>query len=311
MTAPLSRAEIARPDTWISAIAAFLKPEDAAEDDGAELRFGSLCLSADGKWYRWSASKGGKGALSLIAHLRGCSELEAAVWARQWLSEHPGDGEALDSISDHDKAARRTANLERILTESVEDTSDTAAEAYLRSRGLEPPFPSSVRFLPDSRIGEHGTVFLLTDAADEVVGAQVVNIDPLGRKSTVAPVKQTFTGKPEPQAALRLTCGEPAEGAADLVVVEGLENALACWKAGVGRHIIGVPGSVGSRRWSCRRALTSSSFGTAKTRRTPRPQPRPEEHWRVGTWRACASVSPRRLWARMPMQCCWAAQRRG
>ena len=85
-------------------------------------------------------------------------------------------------------------------------------------------------------------MFLLTDAADEVVGAQVVNIDPLGRKSTVAPVKQTFTGKPEPQAALRLLCGEPAEGAADLVVVEGLENALACWKAGVGRHIIGVPG---------------------------------------------------------------------
>ena len=27
-----------------------------------------------------------------------------------------------------------------------------------------------------------------------------------------------------------------------LVVVEGLENALACWKAGVGRHVIGVPG---------------------------------------------------------------------
>jgi hypothetical protein len=138
LSAALSRAEIARLDTWISAVAAYLKPEDAAEYDGAELRFGSLCLSADGKWYRWSASKGGRGALSLIVHLRGCSELEAVFWARQWLSAHPGDGEALHSISDHDKAARRTTNLERILTESIEDTSGTAAEAYLRGRGLAP-----------------------------------------------------------------------------------------------------------------------------------------------------------------------------
>jgi hypothetical protein len=242
LTARLSQAEIARLNTWIGAIAASLKPEDAAEYDGAELRLGSLCLSADGKWYRWSANKGGRGALSLIAHLRGCSELEAVFWARQWLSAHPSDGKALDSISDHDKATRRAANLERILTESAEDTSGTAAEAYLRGRGLEPPYSSSVRFLLDSRIGEHGAVFVLTDAADEIVGAQVVNIDPLGRKSTVAPIKQTFTRKPEPQAALRLSCGEPAEGAADLVIVEGLENALACWKAGAGRRVIGVPG---------------------------------------------------------------------
>ena len=145
---------------------------------------------------------------------------------------------------------------------------------------------------------------------NEVIGAQVVNVDPLGRKSTIAPVKRTFTRKPEPQAALRLVCGEPAEGAADFVVVEGLENALACWKAGVGRRVIGVPGVSRLEKLELPKGAVVF-FGTAKTRRTLRLQPRPGEHWHVGIWRACTSVSRNRLRARMPMRCCWPAQRRG
>ena len=65
------------------------------------------------------------------------------------------------------------------------DPLGTPAAAYLRSRGLVPPFPPGVRWLEGARLGEGAIVGVLTTALGDPVGIQLGYPDPQGRKSVM------------------------------------------------------------------------------------------------------------------------------
>ena len=123
-----------------------------------------------------------------------------------------------------------------------------------------------MRFLPDARLGEGAIVGIITTADGEVAGVQVGYLDPDGRKSTILPQRQLYLLDREAaeQAAFRIAVAEPAEGAAPLVIAEGLEDALSlaqsrCRRDG-DRH---YPASAGSVSSTCRPALTPWCSATA------------------------------------------------
>jgi putative DNA primase/helicase len=141
----LDKESLRRLDTWIGLIARALRPDApvASTADGLRLGHkGSLSISADG-WYDFEASVGGRDALSLIRHLRGCSAEAAAAWARGWLLRHLGDGDfAAAESAEHaadaaEEAAERRAAWARDILEEAVDPLGTLAEMYLRSRGLD------------------------------------------------------------------------------------------------------------------------------------------------------------------------------
>jgi hypothetical protein len=242
--------ELDKESLRIGQIARALRPDApvASTADGLRLgRKGSLSITATDGWFDHEAKKGGRDALSLIRHLRGCSAEATAAWARGWLVQHLGDGDfAADGTAEdtaEEAAERRAAWARRILEEAV-DPPGTPAETYLRSRGLGPPYPPGICWLADARLGEGALVGTLTDATGGFVGVQLGYLDPLGRKSVVPPQRQLFLTDTDAarQGAFRISVAGSAEGAAELVVVEGLEDALSVAQAGAGREVIGIPG---------------------------------------------------------------------
>ena len=246
----LDKELLRRLDTWVGQIAQALRPDAAVAStaDGLRLgRKGSLSITATDGWYDHEAHKGGRDALSLIRHLRGCSAEAAVSWARGWLIQHLGDGDFAAGGTAEDAAEeaaeRRAAWARRILEEAV-DPLGTPAEMYLRSRRLEPPYPPGTCWLADARLGESAIVGKLTDATGEFLGVQLGYLDPSGRKSVVPPQRQMFLTDKEAarQGGFRIHVPGPVEGAAELVVVEGLEDALSVAQAGAAREVIGIPG---------------------------------------------------------------------
>jgi hypothetical protein len=246
----LDKQSLRRLDTWIGQIARALRPDApvASTADGLRLgRKGSLSITATDSWYDHEAHKGGRDALSLIRHLRGCSAEAALLWARGWLIQHLGDGDFAAGGTAEDAAEeaaeRRAAWARRILEEAV-DPLGTPAETYLRSRGLEPPYPPRTYWLADARLGEGALVGKLTDATRAFVGVQLGYLDPSGRRSVVPPQRQMFLADKEAarQGAFRIHVPGPVEGAAEIVVVEGFEDALSVAQARAGREVIGIPG---------------------------------------------------------------------
>jgi hypothetical protein len=66
-------------------------------------------------------------------------------------------------------------------------------EIYLRSRGLEPPYPDCVRFLePTDRTGEGAVVAVLTDGDGEPVALQLGYVDARGARSTIEPPRKLW-----------------------------------------------------------------------------------------------------------------------
>lgn len=249
MADKLHREELRRLHTWAAAIAQHLRPEAPVAYTAEGLRIGrkgALAIKVDSSWFDHQAGKGGRDAITLIRHLKNCNISEAATWAREWLDAHRGDGD-LNTDGAVEAAAeageRRAAYARQILEEAL-DPSDTPAEAYLRSRGLEPPYPDCVRFLEDARLGEGAIVGIITTADGEGAGVQVGYLDPAGRKSTILPQRQLYLldrGAAE-QAAFRIAVAEPAEGAAPLVIAEGQEDALSLAQSSAAKTVIGLPG---------------------------------------------------------------------
>jgi hypothetical protein len=122
----LDKESLRRLDTWISLIARGLRPDApvASTADGLRLgRKGSLSITAADGWYDHEAGKGGRDALSLIRHLRGCSAEAAVLWAREWLEQHPGDG-ALHAEVDAEAAAEASARRMAWATHVLDDATD-------------------------------------------------------------------------------------------------------------------------------------------------------------------------------------------
>jgi hypothetical protein len=239
--------DLRRLDTWAGAIAQHLRPEAPIAHTPAGLRLGrrgSLSIKASEGWFDHESGKGGKCALSLVRHLQGSTAAEAITWAQDWLDRHPGDGElnAEGAAEAAAEAGERRADFARqVLIEAI-DPAGTAAESYMRTRALVPPYPPCVRYLADARTGEGAVVGVLTTATGEAVGVQLGYVDPAGRKSTVQPQRQLFFLEKSDQAAFRISVAEPAENAVACVICEGLEDALSIAQAGAAREVLGIPG---------------------------------------------------------------------
>jgi hypothetical protein len=254
----LSCDDEARLATWAAEIAETLLPLGAARQDrGSDWRFthaGGLSIAKrSGAWFSHALGAGAYSAVSLIELLRQCARAEAEQWAVAWLAGNPGTGSCDGSDDAADSQAARLANAFRareIIAASV-SAGDSVAETYLRSRGLNPPYPGCVRFLPNARIGESALVGLLT-ANDTVVGAQLTYLDPCGRKTLRGPARQTFVLDHE-RAKGAVFMVEKLSANATLLLVEGLEDGLALLASGRPEAVFGLPGVGGLQHFPARR----------------------------------------------------------
>ena len=233
----VSKAE--RLNTWLPEIAAVLRPEAPAkaQPDGS-VRIGnkgSLSLGpGTGLWYDHAAGEGGRDAPSLIRHL---GAENPSDWVTRFLADHEGTGslsDAQDETTESQNEASRLA-MEHFVNQS-RPIEGTPAKAYLQGRGINAPYPDTIGYVAEARVGE-GAMVSVINGPDGPVGAQLTYLTSDGNKSTVAPQRRLFTGQPERQAfgGLILT----AKGApACTVIAEGVEDALSLRQAGAGATVI-------------------------------------------------------------------------
>ena len=216
-------------------------------DEGDERKFrgtGGLTINRkSGAWYSHSAGTGGHSIIALIEFVKRCTSEEAIAWARAWLTSHPGTGSCAGGGTEDDDATPTSAAAARDVLARIVGIEGTLAETYLRSRRLDPPFPSCA-FLKNARSGEHALVGLLT-SRQRTAGAQVLYLDAYGRKSTVEPKRRRLMLEKAADAVFEL----PYTGeSTDVVICEGLEDALTVYRFGKRRcRVIGLPG-VGTLR---------------------------------------------------------------
>jgi hypothetical protein len=201
---PLSAADLSRLDSWALELVTAVKGAGREEASG-DWRFGAndaLLLGRSGRWYDFSASRGGFGAQSLLEFLHGDKALEIA---QAWLAQHAGDGRlGRDDGSDEDDDAQQTladiehqAFIDGLLERAQPVTESPAAMQYYAGRNLDPVSTGAVehlRVLPNWRGDEIGILAKITDNDGRVVGIQVLHITPNGEKSTVQPVRKLLRG---------------------------------------------------------------------------------------------------------------------
>lgn len=262
MPTRLDTAEFERSRTWLHEIALAVLPAGTAwvEEADGDRKYdnsGALIVNIQKNcWYSWGAVIGGYSPLRLICFLKPeYSQDEAWAWLGAFLENHPGTGSGAasdvaddgDGVAD-DARARASAATARELLDRMVDISGTAAEAYLKSRGLlaSPPPVGLLGFVPDARLGEGGLISVLT-AHERTVGIVVTYVTPVGRKSTVLPPRRRFNLERAPGAVFRLPAPPealtgPIDRTADYAAAEGVEDALSLWELGKAWTIIGLPG---------------------------------------------------------------------
>lgn len=243
----LEPEDVERLDSWIAVIAQELRPGPVMPTaEGRRLgRKGSLAVATTALWHDHQAGKGGRGALSLIQHLRQCDAAGAGYWAAAWLDAHPGLGDfaADTAAASSENNGWRADFVAQVLTEAT-DPIGSPAEVFLRGRGLTPPFPPCARWLEDARLGEGAVLGVLTTETGEPVGVQLGYLTPTGQKSAALPARQLFLLDREraEQGAFRITAPQPVEGAVELAITESLEKAIAIAESGAAATVLGVPG---------------------------------------------------------------------
>jgi putative DNA primase/helicase len=256
--AALSAADDVRLRTWSVEIAEALLPTDAQRHiRGGDWRFshtGGLSIAKrSGAWFSHAAGVGGYSTVRLIELLRTCDRAEAEQWAAAWLASHAGTG-ICDGAEDDDgsqAAAQANAIRAREVIDVVVAADGTLVETYLRSRGIEPPYPDCVRFLPDARIGESALVGLLT-GHDVVVGVQLTYLAPDGSKSLREPARETFLLDCERARGAVFTV-EKLSGNGRLLLCEGLEDGLSLRASDRPEAIFALPGIGGLQHFPARR----------------------------------------------------------
>ncbi len=142
----------------------------------------------------------------------------------------PRQTESVVAAERNAKAARNSA-LAREIWARRQELPDSIAESYLRSRGLEPPYPPTLAFLPDEfhqEGGERWPALLAAVAVGESRQVVAVHRTYLQRDgSGKAPVKpeRKMMG-PVMGGAVRL-----AAAGEELAITEGIETGLAVQQA--------------------------------------------------------------------------------
>jgi hypothetical protein len=240
---------------------------DTGVIQGNDLRFkgrgGFVVHRRTGAWYCHAEARGGYSTVALIAFLRDCTSLDADQWGVAWLQAHPGDGSCAGNVDDTDASAAHTAandmTAHAVLDAAVPLTGARAAPAvaYLSSRGLQVPYPVTLRYLPDDiwleqvhRPGE-GALVAELHAHGALLGVQITWLNPLGAKSLHVPVRETFRFvDPRAKASVfSLAVSKDqvwnAEHAPARVLVECVEDALSCYVAGLAPRIDATLGTGG------------------------------------------------------------------
>jgi putative DNA primase/helicase len=234
----LSAAEIARLNSWILEIATAARGE--MREGSGEWRFGAnqaLVLHSGGWFYDFAAGKGGQDALDLLTHLHGGDGSDAA---RAWLSQHAGDGRLGRAREDDEDEAQSADDAERVayvtaLWERAQPLSPPAFQ-YLNGRSLDPVATGAeaqLRWLPGWRGEEGAMLAAVTDDAGVVVALQATCIALSGEKSAIEPARLTLRGPHDwrSRGTFRLGSSEAEE----LLLVEGVEDAIAAHMAGAER----------------------------------------------------------------------------
>ena len=238
----LSAADSARLDTWTVDIAEQLRGPAHQDTDG--FRVGddrALIIHHNGCWFDFAAGTGGHGALGLLAHLHRDDRQAALEAAKNWLASHSDDGRLGRTGGDDEEIedteamaaddAQRTTYVET-LWRCAEESKDTPAETYLKSRGVW-PLPAAadkaLRWLPNAREG--ALVAAITDDVGALVAIQLTHITPEGEKSRMQPVRLTIRGPHDWRSRGAFRLGAPTP---DLVLTEGVEDALSAIAAGAG-----------------------------------------------------------------------------
>jgi hypothetical protein len=240
----LSAADLARLDTWIVDIAEELRgpAQDAGNGDWRVGDGRALVIHRDGCWHDFSADKSAYGALSLLVHLHHGDGQAALKAAKAWLAGHSGDGRLSRADEDEDDAeaeavddAWRTAYVET-LWQCAEAIDARPAQAYLKSRDLWPLPPGvdkSLRWTPGIRGDEGALVAAVTGGDGKVVAIQLTYITPAGEKSKTQPARRTLRGPHDWRSHGAFRIGAP--GTPNLVLTEGVEDAIAALIAGAER----------------------------------------------------------------------------
>ena len=250
--AQLDTGENERLNTWIKEITEALNHgvPSKVQPDGS-VRFGnkgSLLIGPDaGLWYDFEAGKGGRHAISLIRHL---GNRDPFKWAKAFLSSRKGTGPMGLSQSEYGEASttssRKTA--ERLISKSLEITGTTAAD-YLNSRGIRPPFPASMYFVPNARPGEHALMAMIENDG-ELAAIHITYLDDEGNKSSIQPQRRLYRCRQDWRSFACLSFVQP--GATDrTVIAEGLEDALSLWQSNVAKHVVASCGVNGIGKGPC------------------------------------------------------------
>jgi hypothetical protein len=256
MTRRLDPAEYERARTFLVEIAQTLLPEGTTwRTEGDQRRAGHSgglsinCRTA--AWHFWGEGEGGYSPIILIAKLRpGYSFEECVVWLKAFLETHPGTGSCTTEPDDDDSDAGAPSPASVARAREVLDTMQraegTPAETYLRSRGVEPPFPDCFGYIEDARCGEGALVAVLT-AHERKVGVQVGYLTPDGKKSLVSPQRERFHMERQKGAIFRLpptaeALAGPRDPVFDFLIGEGIEDALTLRQLGRPCTVLGLPG---------------------------------------------------------------------
>lgn len=228
-----------RLNTFLPEIVAQAKPDAPikCQPDGSVRvgNKGALVLGpAAGLWYDHEASTGGHSASTLLKHLNVNSP---AKWTKMFLAQQEGAG-SLEIAPDDGLETLNEASRAPFVyfSNAARPVAGTPAETYLLSRGINPPYPSSIGWIKDARMGE-GAMVVIINGPDDPTAVQLTYVTPDGIKSTVAPQRRMYRGQADWQATGGFTL--TVEGAPErTVITEGVEDALSLFQAKAGATVV-------------------------------------------------------------------------
>jgi len=163
-------------------------------------RKGSIAVETggekQGRWYDHENGVGGD-ALALICRELHLANGAAYTWAVEWLGIDSGDALQRPSKPQPEVACEggdRAAKGAAIVRE-CRPPEGTAAERYLRNRGIMAALPAALRFRPNAHGGYGALVALATDASGSVTALQQVYVTDDGRKAPINVQKRTHKAR--------------------------------------------------------------------------------------------------------------------